>query len=162
MMNMEPRIESIKTKKLIGMSAKMSVANNKTVSLWARFMPRRLEIKNVLNPNLFSLQQYDEDYFKKFDPHRSFVKWATVEVSRTDDIPSDMHLFELPKGKYAVFHYKGIPGNPEIFHYIYGQWLPKSGYVLDNRPHFEVLGPNYKRDSADSEEEIWIPVRERN
>jgi AraC family transcriptional regulator len=30
--------------------------------------------------------------------------------------------------------------------------------VLDNRPHFEILGEKYKQGSTDAEEEIWIPV----
>jgi len=37
--------------------------------------------------------------------------------------------------------------------------LPNSDYELDNRPHFEILGKKYKNNSADSEEEIWIPVK---
>jgi AraC family transcriptional regulator len=32
---------------------------------------------------------------------------------------------------------------------------------LDNRPHFEILGEKYKQGSPDSEEEIWIPVKEK-
>jgi predicted transcriptional regulator YdeE len=31
----------------------------------------------------------------------------------------------------------------------------------DDRPHFEVLGKNYKNNDPVSEEEIWIPVRAR-
>jgi AraC family transcriptional regulator len=38
-------------------------------------------------------------------------------------------------------------------------WLPDSGFELDNRPHFAVMGEKYKRDDDASEEEIWIPVR---
>jgi len=32
---------------------------------------------------------------------------------------------------------------------------------LDNRPHFEVLGEKYKNGDPESEEEIWIPVKEK-
>jgi AraC family transcriptional regulator len=45
-----------------------------------------------------------------------------------------------------------------IFQYIYSTWLPASGYALDNRPHFELLGEKYKQGSPHSEEEIWIPI----
>ena len=45
--------------------------------------------------------------------------------------------------------------------YIFGVWLPTSGFVLDHRPHFEVMGPKYLGHlHPDSEEEIWVPVRE--
>ena len=57
------------------------------------------------------------------------------------------------------FFYKGLNTDHKIFEYIFKEWLPKSNYILDNRPHFEVLGENYKNDNADSEEEIWIPVK---
>ena len=45
------------------------------------------------------------------------------------------------------------------FQYIFTNWLPNSEYELDNRPHFEILGDKYINGSADSEEEIWIPVK---
>ena len=34
-------------------------------------------------------------------------------------------------------------------------------YILDNRPHFEVLGGKYKNNDSNSEEEIWIPVKQK-
>ena len=38
-------------------------------------------------------------------------------------------------------------------------WLPAYGFVLANRPHFEVLGAKYKNNDPASEEEIWIPIQ---
>jgi AraC family transcriptional regulator len=40
-----------------------------------------------------------------------------------------------------------------------GTWLPGSDFVLDTRPHFEVLGDQYKNNDTTSEEEIWIPIK---
>lgn len=37
---MEPRIETLEPKKLIGMRLKMTLVNDKTAALWQRFMPR--------------------------------------------------------------------------------------------------------------------------
>jgi len=45
--------------------------------------------------------------------------------------------------------------------YIMSQWLPNSKYILDHRPHFELLGAKYKNNSPDSEEEVWIPIKEK-
>ncbi len=64
----------------------------------------------------------------------------------------------FPESLYAVFQYKGSNTTNKIFEYIYGTWIPSSGYLLDDRPHFEVLGEKYKNGSMYSEEEIWIPV----
>ncbi len=157
-MKLDPRIVSIEPKKLVGVSMTMSVVNNRTQELWKTFMLRRREINNRLNEEFISLQVYDELYFNSFDPAREFEKWAAVEVSSASIIPGGLSEFRVPEGEYAVFDYKGMPGNPAIFEQIYGVWLPASGYKLDLRPHFEVLGPDYKSGSPESEEEIWIPV----
>lgn len=154
-----PDIVEIPGKTLVGIKMRMSVINNKTASLWGSFRPRLGEIKHSNITEFISLQEYDEKYFVKFDPAREFNKWALVEVPEITDVPKGMEVFHLPSGLYAVFHYKGLPGDPGIFQYIYGSWLPGSGYRLDNRPHFELLGPRYKNNSAESEEDLYIPIR---
>jgi len=50
-------------------------------------------------------------------------------------------------------------GGSSFFQKIYTVWLPASDYVLDNRPHFEVLGDKYKNNDPSSEEEVWIPIK---
>lgn len=94
-----------------------------------------------------------------FSPHTQFEKWAAVEVSDFNTVPDQMETFVWAGGMYAVFAYKGSSTDTRIFQYIFTTWLPQSGYKLDNRPHVEMLGANYKNASPDSEEEIWIPVR---
>jgi AraC family transcriptional regulator len=161
---MQPEIRILPEKQLIGLHLSMSLSDNKTGRLWQGFMPRRKEILNAAGPDLFSLQLYGP----AFDPaspdiHASFEKWAAVEVTDLDRIPEDMELLTLPEGLYAVFHYKGSSAEgPRLFAYIYGTWLPGSGYELDDRPHFEILGPKYKNNDPESEEEIWIPIRPKN
>ncbi len=155
---MTPRIEHIPEKKLVGMRLSMSLAQNKTAELWQGFMPRRKEIANTLHSHLYAMQLYSPGYFAAFSPHNSFEKWACLEVSAVDPIPPGMDSYTLPAGLYAVFEYKGLSGNPAIFQYIFGQWLPASGYQLAHRPHFELLGPKYKNNDPESEEEIWIPI----
>ena len=158
---MYPEIKILSGKTLIGKRTTTSLANNKTGELWKSFMPSRSEIKNVISTDLFSLQTYDADYFKTFNPTLAFEKWALVEVSNTNDIPNEMEVFNLSGGLYAVFHYKGSNTDFSIFNYVFSEWLPNSEYVLDNRPHFEILGANYKNNDPDSEEEIWIPIKKK-
>ena len=123
-------------------------------------MPRLKEIKNAVSADLFSLQNYPEDYFTNFTPETIFTKWAAVEVKNFENIPEGFEKLEIPSGKYAVFLHKG---NTEMFaktaQYIYTEWLPNSGFQLDNKPHFEVLGDNYLgHENPESEEEVWIPI----
>ena len=97
--------------------------------------------------------------FWEFNPAHTFEKWALVEGKDLTSIPSSFKTFTLPKGLYAVFHYKGLNTDPSVFQYSYSKWLPISGYVLDNRPHFEVLGNQYRNNDPQSEEDIWIPIK---
>ncbi len=82
-----------------------------------------------------------------------------MEVNVFDQVPLEMDTFHLPAGNPAVFIHRGPSSDTSTFEYIFREWLPTSGYKLDNRPHFEILGAKYEKDHADSEEEIWIPVR---
>jgi AraC family transcriptional regulator len=158
---MKPRIEFLHEKKLIGQKIKMSLADNKTYELWHKFMPRRKEIENIIDNNLYSVQVYDKSLnFNDFTSDTLFEKWAAIEVSTCDRIPAEMETLELSGGFYAVFIFKGIPADfKQTFHYIFNTWLPNSDYQLDQRPHFELLGEKYKNNEPDSEEEVWIPVK---
>jgi len=159
-MNIQPRIERLTQKKLIGKRLKMSLANNKTFDLWKSFMPRRKEILNSLNNVMISLQVYYEPV-RLGDLNQEFEKWALVDVSDFENVPNEMETFNLESGLYAVFHYKGLNTDNRIFIYIFSDWLPKSDYELDERPHFEILGEKYKNGDPNSEEEIWIPIRKK-
>ncbi|WP_010135303.1 GyrI-like domain-containing protein [Ochrovirga pacifica] len=156
---MQPRIITLTEKKLVGLSKNMSLTDNKTQQLWSEFMACIDEIPNRISEDKISMQMYDELYFMEFSPNRPFVKWATVEVYSFDEVPASLTSFQLMGGLYAVFNYKGLSDDPSIFQYIYTEWLPNSGYELDKRPHFEVLGKHYKNNDPNSEEEIWIPIK---
>lgn len=158
---LQPTIEQLESKKLIGISLRMNLIANQTGKLWGSFRPRAAEIKNRNTTDFISMQVYNPSYFKEFNPNNEFEKWAVTEVSDYDSIPNGMERFDLEGGLYAVFLYQGSSKDDSIFQYIYSQWLPNSNYLLDDRPHFEVLGSNYKNNDPNSEEEIWIPIREK-
>ena len=124
-------------------------------------MPGRRGITNNLTNDLISMQVYKPTHFVDFRLTNEFEKWATIEVADFDNVPGDMETFTLTGGLYAVFDYKGSSSDLRIFQYIFGTWIPNSDYELDDRPHFEVLGKNYKNGDPTSEEEIWIPIRQK-
>lgn len=158
---MQARIKVIHEKKLIGKRLTMSFNIYKISELWKTFSPRRNEISNTTSNELISLVVYKSDHFKDFKPSNEFERWAAVEVKRFDIVPKEMETFILPGGLYAVFEYKGLNTDPSIFRYIFEKWLPDSDYLLDDRPHFEVLGEKYKNNDPDSEEEIYIPIKQK-
>lgn len=137
----------------------MTLADNQIQRLWQSFMPRRKEIQHRISIDLYSLQIYPFS-FDFADREKPFEKWAAVEVENFDNVPQGLEAFTLAGGLYAVFAYKGSSSDIRIFEHIFGSWLPQSNdYVLDDRPHFEILGSKYRNNDPESEEEIWIPIK---
>jgi AraC family transcriptional regulator len=155
---MQPVITTITEKKLVGKRVSMSLIENQTPTLWRSFLPHRKEIKNSVSSDMISLSMYSEP-FRLGDLHQMFYKWAAVEVSNFDNVPSEMETFILNSGLYAVFHYQGLSTDNRIFVFIFGTWLANSNYDLDDRPHFEILGDKYKNGDPNSEEDIYIPIK---
>lgn len=155
-MNLPHRIEIIEAKKLIGFSITTSFQEDKTPMVWRKFMMRRNEIANRISDQLFSLQIYPEN----FTPNQSFKKFALAEVSDFGNIPNDFETFELERGKYLVFNYKGKAENgQELFGYIFQNFIPENNFEVDYRPHFEIFQDDYNPHSDSAEEEIWIPIK---
>jgi len=150
----------LEEKKLCGLSQIMSMLKNTTEQLWQTFMPLRKHIVDIKSPELISMQLYDKkSNADNFKPSTEFTKWAAVEVNDHINIPDGLFPYVLKGGLYAVFLHKGTPEKFKItFEYIFQQWLPNSGYELDNREHFELLPENYRPDDPEAIEEIWIPV----
>jgi|ERR1043165_5201335 AraC family transcriptional regulator len=158
-MKFQPEIKIVSAKILTAKRIRMSLAANRTGELWKDFMINRKKITNNVGPDLISMSEYDADHFKSFQPSKEFWKYAAAEVKNHDQIPEGFEAFQIPGGLYAVFHYKGPNTDFSIFEYIFREWLPSSGYELDQRPHFEVMGEKYKNGDPASEEDIFIPVK---
>lgn len=144
------------------MKIKTSIKENKTRELWSSFKPRVKEIKHRADKNFYSIQEYPDDIsLDTFTPHTQFTKWAATKVFDFENIPTGMDRLIIPEGLYAVFIHKGsVHSFHKTSQYIYGQWLPDSGYVLDQRPQFEIMTEKYLGpDHPDSEEEVWVPIR---
>jgi AraC family transcriptional regulator len=155
---MNPTIKTFPKTKFIGKNRSFTYADYRAFELWSSFMPRRKEIQNAIGSELYNIQINPENF--DFKPNSPFVKWAAVEVSSFDFIPDEMETLEIQEGLYVVFNYKGDQSNAAaFFNSIYTEWLPSSGYQLDSRPQFEILGEKYKNDCPESEEEIWIPIK---
>ena len=140
----------------------MSLGENRTYQLWNGFMKLRHQIAHQVLPGLYSLQIYDEYFLKRpFTPDTIFEKWAAVEVTEPSRLPEGMQALNLEAGLYAVFTHKGhTSGFQHTMNYIYGIWLPASGYQLDERPHFELMGDAYLgQEHPDSEEDVYVPIK---
>ncbi|NHF60309.1 GyrI-like domain-containing protein [Flavobacteriaceae bacterium TP-CH-4] len=158
----EPRLELLSSKKLVGKSVRMSLIENRTRELWNGFMKDVVGENSITTTTRYSVQLYDLGYFKNFDPHNTFTKWACMEADKLQNIPNGFEIFDLPAGLYAVFDFKGLSSDfPKMAQFIYNHWLPNSDYEPDHRPHFELLGEKYRNNHPDSEEEVWVPIKRK-
>lgn len=140
----------------------MSLTTKKTFELFRSFMPRKKEIKDRIGDAVIDLREYPSNYFHRFDPSKEFVKWALSEVAHYDDVPEGMSSYTLRSGLYAVFiSDESGPIAQEIFEYIFRKWLPTSDYIIDSRPHFDILRKHLGPTTNLPEEEIWIPVKRK-
>ncbi|MEO9475687.1 MAG: GyrI-like domain-containing protein [Cyclobacteriaceae bacterium] len=156
---LSPEIITTPEMHFVGMSLTMSYANNRVVELWRSFGPARKRIQNTLKGDSYSMEVYGADFFQSFDPNKEFEKWAAVRVNQGASVPEGMRRLTIPESQYAVFEYKGSSSHASGFYQqLYGVWLPTSGFVLDDRPHFAVMGEKYKNNDPESEEQIWIPI----
>ncbi len=143
------------------MATKTSLLQNNAKKIWSQFMPRRNSIKHKKNTSFLSIQVYPKGLdMADFTPQTEFITRAGIEVTNLSLIPEGMDSFIIPQGLYAIFEHQGATRD---FHktskYIYEEWLPTSGYVLDDRPHFEVLDERYLGpDHPDSIEDVYIPI----
>ncbi len=159
---MNPKIEHLSQKKLVGMRQTMTFATMNPAILWSAFMTRKREIPLMVGTDLYSLEVYPHNFFQSMSSTAEFDKWAAVEVSENQSVPDGMEMLVLPDGLYAVFvHYGPASEAKATYDAIFRTWLPASDYRIDERPHFAVMGDKYRHNDPQSEEEIWIPVRSK-
>ena len=77
-LKIQPRIQLLSAKKLIGKRLEMSFAEYRIGELWQSFMPRRKEITNKVTNELISMSVYGPTHFSEFKQTNKFEKWATI------------------------------------------------------------------------------------
>lgn len=153
---MIPQIVQVSEMSVVGIYVEMQKhETHKIKALWQKFSPRKDEITNLINSKSIAMQTFTID--KNGEPNKNFNMWACVEVSNLSDIPSDMKGFIIPKGEYIKVIHIGMDAG-KTYQYIITEWLPNSGYKIDDRPHFQVMGDKYKNGSPDSEEDFYVPI----
>lgn len=146
---------------IVGKKITTSIAQYNLFDLWSKFMPKRKGILNTIAAELLSIQVFQEDTFAStsFNENTLFEMWAAVEISKIEQLPADMESSIIYGGKFVTITLKGEkPTLTDHYNYLINEWLPKEGYCIDNRAHFQVMGEKYKRNDPNSEEEAWIPI----
>ncbi len=155
----EPFIEPIivlnREFRIVGIKETVQPGSSVIQSLWTDFALRKAEIDNSLNPcKLLGLCEYMPDLSEE----SQFCYVAGVEVSSLDNIPQGMFSKNTPPSKYAVFAHKGSLNRLKTtYDYIYGAWLPYSGYEVAELDTIEVY--DTASVSHDMNFEIYIPIK---
>lgn len=159
--SLEPKILRLDEMNLVAHEQAMSFADDKTAKQWQIFSPLIKSIPKRISSDKYVVQVYPStDFFIQFDPHMIYKKYAAVRVSDDVEFPEGLMRLTIPAGQYAVFDYVGKPSEArEAFQYMHRDWLPQSGYQLDDRPHLAHMGEKYRGERDDTEEAFYVPIR---
>lgn len=127
---------------------------DKLLSVWDAFLPRMDEISNAIPDIGYGLVEQtasDTDLLNYYSAMR-----VTSEVPQ----PRDMVSLWTDEGQFAVFTHEGDPILlDDTVNYIYGSWLPQSGYEHRGAADIEIYGEEYLPDSTASIVHYAIPVK---
>jgi AraC family transcriptional regulator len=155
----DPRIIQTAPIELVGYAQTMSLLDMPIAQLWQKFRTHPL-VRTREIPVFYAVQHYHEPLeLARFSPAALFEKWVMAPRDAFDSVPTDMVELLVQSGLYAQFEVTAPPtAAKEVFGYIYGEWLPKSGYALDHRPQVEVIPHDYIQKGEQGSETIWIPI----
>lgn len=129
--------------------------------LWPEFMRRFDEIPNKQGSEGTRFKTYGicREVLENGLLQDTFKYYAAVEVSAETPAPHGMELIYIPPQRYAVFtHSSGLANLGKTTQYIWGTWLPKSGYKLAPASDLEVYSADFNPDDPHATLEIWIPL----
>lgn len=86
---------------------------------------------------------------------------ACMTVKKDVQPKGNVGVKVISGGKYAIFKYKGPYTNLEqIYNYIFKNWLPASGYELEDRPCFEKYVNNPEKNKPENyKTHIYVPLK---
>jgi AraC family transcriptional regulator len=168
--SMEPKIVRKEGFKVVGMeittTLKSNIENMDISKLWTRFHPRMEEIANRIDPAVsygICGNPADEETTQcEMTDDTEYKELVSVEVDSLDRIPDGMIGRTIPGRAYAVFTHKGklFPNLQQTYGYIYGTWVPRSGYELDGGFDFELYDERFRDvDDPESELDIYVPIK---
>ena len=151
----KPKIILNKAFNLVGMKKLVKPGSSEIKDLWNRFMLEKHKIKKLLRENsVLGLCEY----MPNITDDSEFYYFAGNEVISFDNVPVAMVKKEMPAMKYAKFSHKGsLKELRNTYNYIYGEWLPSSGYELVESDTIEVY--DTKRNYSGIMFDIYIPIQ---
>lgn len=156
---MEPTFKETEEIKVIGMMSIFSDETKKGIpDLWDAFAPRMGEIIQRIDGVTYGV------CFPAETQEGEFEYMAAIAVENFDEIPEGMVGRTVPAHKYAVFTHK--TGDDTLHNdlqksvqYIWGVWLPKSGFEHAKVPDFEYYDHRMDPFTGKGEFDLYLPIK---
>ncbi|MBK7959777.1 MAG: AraC family transcriptional regulator [Bdellovibrionales bacterium] len=161
--DMKPRYETRGDFYVIGVGKIFERGKTEEIGdlLWPRLIKRFDEISNKQGKDGDFYVTYGicKEIWKDNQIQEHFNYYAGVEVEKGSVPPQGMELIFIPAQKYAVFTHRGGLKNLSLTNqYIWGTWMPQSGYELAPASDLEIYPAAFEPDNNESEMELWIPL----
>ena len=153
-----PEIVSMKDLTLIGFEKDFDASNMTEIpSMWMKLMQVEEQVQNKANSTEAWGASYNMDYS---GDSFSFTYFAGYEVTDIGTVPGGMVVHVAPASKYAKFsHFGPLENLTQTYSYIYGGWLPQSGYKEGTGNELELYNELFNPEGDDSEMFIFIPIQ---
>lgn len=162
--DMEPRFEEKNEFYVMGLGNQFERGKTEKIGtmLWPEFSKRFGEIPNKKGKDGNGFVTYGVCQEIWVDGHIQdhFKYFAAVEVEPETKAPEGMVLLKVEKQKYAIFtHRTGLKNLEHTNQYIWGTWLPQSGFELLPASDLEVYPSNFSPPENEVPFEIWVPLK---
>jgi AraC family transcriptional regulator len=152
--NFSPEIVIFQPKYVAGFRFQMSIENNNIIEMWEKLNAQLAKQNYIsMNNNRYSIYETGDTCLSNtFNKNSETTVFIGIETSCDANIPEGMELKEISGGKYAKFMHKDTVENLlSTYYFIWGVWLPKSDFELDNRDDLECY--------TESQIEIYFPIK---
>lgn len=97
--------------------------------------------------------------FFTVSPSSCFFRYfAGLVFSKRVEDSGDIRILDIPGGRRASYWHVGPhSGISAAFQKLYGDWLPTSGYELDDRPELEIYRNDAPPDGLIAD--LFVPVK---
>lgn len=150
---MEPRFVSKPAFTVVGVKYRGRNDNNEIPALWESFFPQQAaRIEDKLDPTVsYGVEDNMDMASGEFD------YLAGYEVSGGAQTPEGMERWDLPPQTYAVFR-GPLSQIHAMYHSVYHDWLPRSGYRRAPGPEFELYDRDFDPVNGKLDMYLYVPV----
>lgn len=155
---MEPKFLDLPALDLVGLAGRFVVGETEGIpALWMRFVQAWQDAGRPF-PRVSYGVCYDESAGSEGEAV-PFTYLAAFELE--GEPPEGLEVRSVPANRYAVFtHHGPVAAIGETYGWIFGTWLPTSGYRRPDGPDFERYDERFDDEALTGEVDIYVPVAE--